>query len=146
MGCFFINEIRDRYTSEHNLKDNCYYVSYEEKPRIRALSNINKDKCPTTLQCFVYCDYEYKRHGTLSLLAGIGLVSGKVIAYERERHRSYEFVEFLKLLDETYPKRKLIKVTLDNHRAHSSKETKVYIDSTPNRFEFVFLLLSTAHG
>ncbi|MGN8853307.1 hypothetical protein ACTNDO_12105, partial [Anaerobiospirillum succiniciproducens] len=36
------------------------------------------------------------------------------------------------LLDETYPKGKLIKVVLDNHRAHTSKETKAYIDSTPN--------------
>lgn len=120
------------------IKDGCYYVSYDEKPGIQVLSNIYKGKCPTTQHGFVSRDYEYKRHGTLSLLAGIDLVSAKVMALVRERHRSYEFVEFLKLLDETYPKGKLIKVVLDNHRAHTSKETKAYIDSTPNRFEFVF--------
>lgn len=123
---------------ERDQKDGCYYVSYDEKPGIQVLSNIHKDKCPTTKHGFISRDYEYKRHGTLSLLAGIDLVSGKVMALVRERHRSYEFVEFLKLLDETYPKGKLIKVVLDNHRAHTSKETKAYIDSTPNRFEFVF--------
>ena len=39
-------------------------------------------------------DNEYKRHGTLSLLAGIDLLSGKVHALVRERHRSREFIEF----------------------------------------------------
>ena len=38
---------------------------------------------------------EYKRHGTLSLLAGIDLLTGKVHALVRERHRSREFIEFL---------------------------------------------------
>lgn len=123
---------------EHDLKNDCFYVSYDEKPGIQALSNIHKDRCPTTKHGFVSRDYEYKRHGTLSLLAGIDLVSGKVIGLVRERHRSYEFVEFLKLLDEKYPKGKLIKVVLDNHRAHTSKETQEYIKSMPNRFEFVF--------
>ena len=125
-------------TVEHDLKNDCFYVSYDEKPGIQALSNIHKDRCPTTKHGFVSRDYEYKRHGTLSLLAGIDLVSGKVIGLVRERHRSYEFVEFLKLLDEKYPKGKLIKVVLDNHRAHTSKETQEYIKSMPNRFEFVF--------
>ena len=42
-------------------------------------------------------DHEYKRHGTLSLLAGIDLLTGKVHALVRDRHRSREFIEFLKL-------------------------------------------------
>jgi len=48
-------------------------------------------------------DHEYKRHGTLSLLAGIDLLTGKVHALVRDRHRSREFIEFLKLLDAAYP-------------------------------------------
>ena len=50
-------------------------------------------------------DYEYKRHGTLSLLAGIDLLTGKVHALVRDRHRSREFIEFLKCLDAAYPAR-----------------------------------------
>ncbi len=61
------------------------------------------------------CDHEYQRHGTLSLLAGIDLVSGKVHALIKERHRSREFIEFLKLLDAAYPAETAIKVILDNH-------------------------------
>ncbi|MEB3102968.1 hypothetical protein [Ferviditalea candida] len=47
-------------------------------------------------------DPEYKRHGTLSLLAGIDLVTGQVIGAVEDRHRSKEFVDFLKKLDSIY--------------------------------------------
>jgi hypothetical protein len=47
-------------------------------------------------------EFEYERHGTVSLVAGIDLVSGKVHALVRDRHRSREFIEFLELLDATY--------------------------------------------
>jgi hypothetical protein len=63
-------------------------------------------------------DHEYKRHGTLSLLAGIDLLTGKVHALVRDRHRSREFIEFLKLLDAAYPPQTAIKLILDNHSAH----------------------------
>ena len=69
-------------------------------------------------------EHEYKRHGTISLLAGIDLVTGKVHALVKDRHRSREFIEFLKLLDAAYPAHTAIKLILDNHSAHISKETK----------------------
>jgi transposase len=66
-------------------------------------------------------EFEYKRHGTVSLLAGIDLVTGKVHALVEDRHRSREFIAFLKLIDAAYL---AIRLILDNHSAHISKETK----------------------
>jgi transposase len=84
-------------------------------------------------------DHEYKRHGTLSLLAGLDLVAGKVHALVRDRHRSCEFIEFLQLLDAAYPASTAIKIILDNHSAHTSKETKAWLATQPEgRFEFTF--------
>ncbi|GAC44175.1 IS630 family transposase [Paenibacillus popilliae] len=83
-------------------------------------------------------DSEYKRHGTLSLLAGIDLVTGEVIGSIEERHRSREFVDFLKKLDAHYSPELGIQIIEDNHSAHISKETNAYLESRPNRFEFVF--------
>jgi hypothetical protein len=60
----------------------------------------------------------------VSLLAGIDLVSRKVHALVRDRHGSREFIEFVKLLDAAYPAHTAIKLTLDNHSAHISKETR----------------------
>jgi transposase len=72
-------------------------------------------------------------------LAGIDLLTGKVHALVRDRHRSREFVEFLKLLDAAYPAGTAIKLILDNHSAHVSKETKAWLVTRPvGRFEFTF--------
>jgi hypothetical protein len=43
------------------------------------------------------------RHGMVSLLAGIDLLTGKVHALVRDPHRSRGFIDFLKLLDAGYP-------------------------------------------
>lgn len=115
-------------------------ISYDEKPGIQAIANTAPDLPPQpgVHQSFAR-DHEYKRHGTLSLLAGIDLVTGKVHALVKDRHRSREFIEFLKLLDAAYPTETAIKVTLDNHSAHVSKETKAWLASQPEgRFSFVF--------
>ena len=81
----------------------------------------------------------YKRHGTLSLLAEIDLLTGKVHALVRDRHRSREFIEFLKCLDAAYPASTAIKLILDNHSAHISRETSAWLDARPpGRFEFTF--------
>ncbi|MGH6869389.1 MAG: transposase [Methylocella sp.] len=69
----------------------------------------------------------------------IDLATGKVHALVKERHRSREFIEFLKLLDAAYPASTAIKSILDNHSAHISKETKAWLAAQPEgRFTFVF--------
>src|ERR1700676_507521 len=115
-------------------------VSYDEKPGIQAIATTAPDlpPVPGTYATFAR-DYEYKRHGPLSLLAGIDLLTGKVHALVKERHRSREFIEFLKLLDAAYPASTAIKLILDNHSAHISRETQAWLAAQPaGRFEFTF--------
>jgi transposase len=114
-------------------------VSYDEKPGIQAISSVAPDLPPVQgkYSCIAR-DYEYKRHGTLSLLAGIDLLNGQVHGIVADRHRSREFVQYLKMLDATYSKDLTIRVILDNHSAHISKETRRYLATVPNRFDFVF--------
>ena len=83
-------------------------------------------------------DHEYKRLGTVTLLAGIDLHNGEIIALVRDRHRSREFIEFLEALDKKYPKDWTIRIVLDNHSSHISKETRKYLKNKPDRFEFIF--------
>ena len=77
--------------------------------------------------CAVARDYEYVRHGTVSILAGIDLHSGHIFANVENRHRSVEFIALLGQLDEHYPPQAIIRVVLDNHSAHISKETVAYL-------------------
>jgi transposase len=115
-------------------------VSYDEKPGIQAIANTAPDLPPKPgVHSSFARDHEYKRHGTLSLLAGIDLLTGQVHALVKDRHRSREFVEFLKLLDAAYPVDTAIKLILDNHSAHISKETKAWLAAQPaGRFAFTF--------
>ena len=114
-------------------------LSYDEKPGIQAIQNTAPDLPPEPgKHPAVGRDYEYVRHGTLSLLAGIDLVSGEVLGLVRKRHRSAEFIEFLKLADAHYPAGARIRIVLDNHSAHISKETRAFLGTLPNRFEFTF--------
>ena len=115
-------------------------LSYDEKPGIQAIANTAPDLPPEPGTHATFArDHEYKRHGTVSLLAGIDLLTGKVHALVKDRHRSREFIEFLKLLDTAYPAHTAIKLILDNHSAHISKETRAWLADQPaGRFEFTF--------
>ncbi len=79
----------------------------------------------------------------MSLLAGIDLMTGHVHGVLKDRHRSAEFIEFLRLADRVYPKEMTIRMVLDNHSVHTSKETRKYLATVPNRFEFIF---TPTHG
>lgn len=123
----------------HDARPNpIYTVSVDEKPGVQAIGLTAPDlppvpgKAPATGR-----DYEYVRHGTVSILAGIDLHSGHIFANVEDRHRSVEFIALLRQLDAHYPAEAIIRVVLDNHSAHISKQTMAYLSERPGRFEYV---------
>lgn len=115
-----------------------YTVSVDEKPGVQALGLTAPDLPPVPGKAAtVSRDYEYVRHGTVSILAGIDLHSGHVFAQVEDRHRSCEFIALLRLIDDYYPANATIRVVLDNHSSHISKETMAYLATRPGRFEYV---------
>jgi transposase len=126
-------------TLESGADSNIAVISYDEKPGIQALGCTREDKRPEPgKQSRIGRDSEYVRHGTVSLMAGIDLLNGWVHGQVVDRHRSKEFVGFLKQLDTYYESSKTIRIILDNHSIHTSKETRAYLKTVPNRFDFVF--------
>ena len=115
------------------------YISYDEKPGIQAIGSTVADLPPVPgRHPNVGRDYEYKRYGTITLMAGLDLVTGHIHHTIVDRHRSREFVAFLKRLDASYPAETRIRIILDNHSAHISRETRAYLATVPNRYEFIF--------
>ena len=113
-------------------------ISVDEKPSVQALATTSPDLPPGPgAHPEVGRDYEYKRLGTASILAGLDLHDGHVTARVERRHRSVEFVGLLKDLDAFYPAEVTIRLILDNHSAHISKETMAYLATRPNRFVYV---------
>ena len=109
-------EMRRAAAAERDDAGEIVILSDDEKPGIQAIGNTTPDlppvpgTHPTTQR-----DHEYKRHGTVTLMAGIDLLTGTVHALVKDRHRSREFIEFLKILDAAYPAATAIKIILDNH-------------------------------
>ena len=119
-------------------KDLVALLSYDEKPGIQATGNLYADKPPSPEHGTWSRNHDYRRLGTLSLLAGIDLLTGEVTHIVRERHRSEEFIEFLKLVDSKFPAGYIIVLILDNHSIHKSGETQRYLNQRQGRFRFVF--------
>lgn len=114
-------------------------ISCDEKPGIQAIATTSDDLRPTEGNSCVYRDYEYKRLGTLSLIAGIDLLTGIAIPVVSETHKSSDFICLLKKLDEMYPEGDVIRIICDNHSAHKSKEVQNYLATKPEgRYVFVF--------
>jgi len=113
-------------------------ISYDEKPGIQAISVTSPDLRPTGKIGYVKRDYEYKRLSTVSLLAGIDLLTGEAIPLVRDSHTSTDFIDFLKILDDKYPQGNIIRIVLDNHTVHTCKKVKDFLSTMPGRFIFVF--------
>src|SRR5438128_2179732 len=114
-------------------------ISYDEKHGIQALATTTPDRPPVVGTHPSHLrDCEYVRLGTVSLLAGLDLHTGRVIETVSDTHNSGDFITFLKKLDGAYPDHQQIRLVLDNHSAHISKETRGYLQTMPQRFVFVF--------
>jgi transposase len=84
-------------------------------------------------------EFEYERHGTASLLAAFQVQTGQVHGLVRQRHRSAEFIELLRLLDSQVPTQQVIHLILDPVRLHCSAEVALYVAYRPWRFRFHWL-------
>lgn len=110
----------------------------DEKPGVQATGTTAPDLPPVPhAQATLSRDHEYVRHGTLSILAALDLHTGEIIADVEPRHRSREFIALLERLHAHYPPDAVIRVVLDNHSAHVSRETMAYLATRPGRFQYV---------
>lgn len=112
-----------------------HVVSVDERPGTRALSPTADDPgpAPGVRGGAVTRDYEYRRRGTPAPLAGTGLRDGTVEGVVRERHRSREFIELPGALDAKYPEGHAMRLVLDNHSIHRSRETRAWLEGHPGR-------------
>ncbi len=97
-------------------------ILYDEKPSIQAIAR----------------DSDYIRYGTVTLIAGMNLITGEVIPLVREIHKSSDFFDFLKLVEERYSDVENIRIVLDNLETHTSKQVMEYLNARPGKYSFVF--------
>ena len=113
-------------------------VSIDEKPGVQAIRHIAPEILPHPQKnSRMLRGYEYQRLGTVSIWVALDLNTGHLIGQVHDRHRSREFISLLKEVDAYYPQEHRIRIILDHHSAHLSRETMAYLSTKPHRFSYV---------
>jgi transposase len=105
-------------------------VSVDEKTGIQARSRIRPAQ-PAQPGRDRRVEFEYKRHGTVSIVAAMDVATGQVVAERIERNDSAHFIRFLAMLDRSTDPALRIHLVLDNGSSHTSKATRAWLAAHP---------------
>jgi transposase len=133
----FIAKVHDVVGLYMNPPDNAVVLSVDEKSQVQAL-NRTQPILPFKPAQLERRTAEYQRNGTTSLFAALNVATGQVIGECHRRHRSTEFVKFLKTIDRSVPPELDIHVILDNYGTHKAPPVKAFLLRHP-RFHLHFI-------
>jgi transposase len=132
----FVEKLRDVVGLYLDPPDKALVLAVDEKSQIQALERtqpglpLKRGRCGTLT-------HDYKRHGTTTLYAALCLLDGTVIGQCLPRHRSQEFLRFLRTLDRQTPAALDLHLIVDNYGTHKSPPVKRWLKRHP-RFHLHF--------
>jgi len=81
--------------------------------------------------------HDYMRHGTTTLFAALDIATGTVIGELHRRHRSSEFLKFLRTIEASVPPDLVIHLVMDNYGTHKTPTIRSWFARHP-RFHVHF--------
>jgi hypothetical protein len=108
---------------------NAIVLCLDEKSQIQAL-NRTQPILPLRPGLPEKATHDYKRNGTTTLFAALEVATGQVLDRCYERHGKAEFLDFLKQVAKSYPRRKL-HVVLDNYHTHKHDDINQWLAKNP---------------
>jgi transposase len=106
-------------------------LSLDEKTSIQAKSRKHPTRAPRPGHA-ARREFEYVRHGTVSLIAAMDVVTGEVLGeIIPGRNDSENFIWFLTQIDQAVPRDRNIHVIMDNGASHTSKMTRAWLAAHP---------------
>lgn len=118
-----------------NPPENALVLCVDERTGMQALGRKTPDK-PVRPGTPARREFEYVRHGTKSLLAALAVHEGTVTGECYDRHTHAEFLDFLQILDRTYPLGEL-HLIVDNLSVHKHGRVRKWLERHP-RIKFHF--------
>lgn len=131
-----VTKVRDVVGLYVNPPENAVVFCVDEKSQIQALERA-QPILPMDLGQPERRTHNYVRHGTLDLFAALNVATGKVVARCKQKHRSIDFVAFLREIEAQVDAGLEIHVVLDNLSAHKSPVVRRWLVRHP-RFRFHF--------
>jgi transposase len=132
----FIEKVRDIVGLYLNPPDRALVLCVDEKSQIQALDR-TQPILPMMPGVPERRTHDYSRHGTTTLFAALNIATGKVIGELHRRHRSQEFLKFLRTIEETVPNSLDVHLVMDNYGTHKTPTVRRWLARNP-RFHVHF--------
>ena len=132
----FIEKVRDVVGLYMDPPNHAVVLSVDEKSQIQAL-NRTQPLLPLRPGQLERRTPEYNRNGTSSLFAALDVATGFVIGKCFRRHRSSEFLKFLKLIDSQVEPELDVHLVMDNYATHKAPSVMAWLSKHP-RFHMHF--------
>ena len=113
-----------------NPPENAAVFSVDEKTQIQALDR-TQPMLPMRPGQIERRTHDYKRNGITNLYAAFDILTGQVLGRTTKRHRSREFLDFLRQMNRTVPAEAGLHVILDNSSTHKTAEVMKWLKANP---------------
>ena len=127
----FVAKVRDVVGLYLNPPDNALVLCVDEKSQIQALERA-QPVLPLVPGRPERQSHDYFRHGTASLFAALDVATGRVIGSVKSRHRSREFLAFLRQIEQEVPTGLPIQVVVDNYATHKTAAVARWLRRRPH--------------
>jgi transposase len=128
---FFVDKVRDIVGLYLAPPERALVLCVDEKSQIQALDR-TQPLLPMRPGQPERRSHDYKRHGTLSLFAALDVATGKVIGRCFKRHRSREFLAFLRTVDAEVPPGLDVHLVMDNYATHKTLAIRNWLAKRPH--------------
>jgi len=125
-----IDKVRDIVGLYLDPPHHALVLCVDEKSQIQALSRA-QPVLPMRAGQLERRTHDYKRHGVTSLFAALDIATGNVLGKCYRRHRSVEFLHFLKKIDAAVPSDMEIHLVLDNYGTHKTALVRQWLQIRP---------------
>jgi len=127
---FFVEKVRDIVGLYLNPPDHAVVLCVDEKSQIQALDR-TAPLLPLGLGYVEGVTHDYVRHGTTTLFAALDIATGRVLTKCKQRHRHQEFLQFLRHIEASVPKKLDVHLVVDNYATHKHENVRRWLAARP---------------
>ncbi len=127
---YFIDKARDVVGLYLHPPANALVLCVDEKTQVQALER-SQPVLPMRPGQVERRTHDCYRHGTLSLFAALEVATGRIISTTQTKHRSREFLAFLRQIEREVPPGLEIHAVLDNYAPHRTEAVEAWLSKHP---------------
>jgi len=127
---YFVDKVRDVVGLYLDPPANALVLCVDEKTQVQALER-SQPVLPLRPGQPERRTHDYYRHGTLSLFAALEVATGRVISTTHTKHRTREFLAFLRQIEREVPAKLEIHAVLDNYATHKTEAVESWLAKHP---------------